>query len=124
MIRPEAFWPVFCLSFAIAALCFFALCLYWSFDEDHLPDECPNFYREMPEDAPGDYVAAAHTAGFFCGRVWKSEIVSGRRAAYIRARELALDCDRNTRECAVRWSITRIAEGKQRTEAETMANEI
>lgn len=54
---------------------------------------CPDFEAKMPEDAPGRYEVAAIIRGGYWGFYWKqinTEIVEGRRHAYLRARWLAL----------------------------------
>jgi len=55
---------------------------------------CPEFLRRIPQNTPGQYLAEAGTVSF-CGHRWMrvSVPVSGRRAAYLRARWEALKLD-------------------------------
>ena len=56
---------------------------------------CPEFLVKMPRaNTPGEYLAEAGTVSF-CGHHWMrvSVSVSGRRAAYLRARWEALKLD-------------------------------
>lgn len=55
---------------------------------------CPEFLRKLPLDARGQYLAEAGTVSF-CGHRWMrvSVPISGRRAAYLRARWEALKLD-------------------------------
>lgn len=70
---------------------------------------CPGYLARMPKDEPGDYVAEAYSLSF-AGYEWvrSSVTVSGRRAAYKRARWEALKLQiwgAVHSECAIKWRI-------------------
>jgi len=75
-----------------------------------LAGACPNFWRDMPEDRPGKFVAAAlRTNAFGPPREIYTEVVDGFVNAYIKARSLALKLDLITPyangELGVQWAI-------------------
>ena len=73
----------------------------------------PRYLSDMPADAPGSYEAVALTASPWYRAECAVERVEGRRAAYRRARWLALKLDQSTKssalEVGVIWQIRQVA---------------
>lgn len=77
---------------------------------------CPEFLAKMPPNTPGQYLAEAGTVSF-CGHRWMrvSIPVSGRRAAYLRARWEALKLDwfgHTHPESEIVWCVRSVSAGE------------